>query len=243
MSAARNAGRRDVSAATRSATTGDRATRSERRPRRAPDLSHAPRTQPRALHGGTTVAGDGEATRPSPGHRRGAVRRTIGSCFDRERDPGRRDRHAVDVASPPIRQRVTQPPPLRRQRRRHPSTSSSERAPTPLRAARRSQRRASTTSATITSASDPAIAVAPTAAAVAANAPAAIPAAPLAAARRRRWACWRRGKLDWNAGTSLQPLRTRLRGCRIRRGANLQRARVDSAEPCLRAPHGIPGRG
>jgi hypothetical protein len=41
--------------------------------------------------------------------------------LDRKRDPGWRDRHAVDIATPLIRQRVTQPPPLRPQRCQHPS--------------------------------------------------------------------------------------------------------------------------
>ena len=44
-----------------------------------------------------------------------------GLRLDRERDPGWRDRDAIDIATPHIRQRVTQPPPLRPQRCQHPS--------------------------------------------------------------------------------------------------------------------------
>ncbi len=44
-----------------------------------------------------------------------------GLRFDRKRDPGWCDRHAVDIATPLIRQRVTHSPPLRPQRGQHPS--------------------------------------------------------------------------------------------------------------------------
>jgi hypothetical protein len=108
----------------------DPATRSERHPRRAPNLSHGPHTEPRALHAGTTVAGDGEASshRPDTGEMPRVER--PGFRLNHEDDPRWRDRHAVDVPSPPMRQRVTQPPPLRPQRCGTRRTSSSERAPT-----------------------------------------------------------------------------------------------------------------
>ena len=131
-----------------------------------------------------------------------------GFHLDRKRDPRWRDRHAVDIAPPHIRQRVTQPPPLRRQRCRHPSN---------LILRTRTNTAAASETKPMTSADqqpdhdhqkhtrylDCADASGYDGGRARGQA-----CAPLAAARRRRRYCWRRGKLHRNMVRSSHPVRT-----------------------------------
>lgn len=88
----------------------DQATRSARRPRRAPGSSRRRRTRPPARPRGTSANGGGKAMPPSRGSWRGGNIERFG--FDHASDSGGCDCDAVDVAVSSIRQRMANLPPL-----------------------------------------------------------------------------------------------------------------------------------
>jgi len=185
------------------APTGQ-ATRSARRPRRAPGSSRRQRTGPPARPRGTSANGSGKAMPPSRGSWRGGRRERFASSFTMAK--------AIPVGAIATLSMSPCPRYSSEWRSCHPSawsvssaarTAFSERAPTRLRPARRSQRRVCSTRAIVTRTSAPASAGASAPRAMIASAPAAIAVAPLAAARRSRRYCWRRGKLDRAIGEKL----------------------------------------
>ena len=132
--------------------------------------------------------------------------------LDRESDPRRRDRDAVDITTAAVRERVTQPPPLRLQccqrvahlvLRFRPDTTAGGQAHPPAGVGEQP---------TATSSSAAATAHVPVPAAMTASTHPTSAPAPHVAARRRRRYCWRRGKLETGTIGGSHSARTALGG-------------------------------